>query len=142
MSANRYNFRAWDGDMKMMVGGPTGTYPDWDHYISFAFGNVYEFDNDFLTRKSNQVQMQSTGFEDVNDVEIFEGDIIKSISFSNYLHQRGAIDIFTVRHFAGNSCLCYKDSESGVPMFPFNVTHSIEVIGNIYENPELIKEDQ
>lgn len=83
------------------------------------------------------ILMQSTGLKDKNGVEIFEGDIVK---VSNHPFQKNdngiGIEIngnyvigwseYSLSWLAGNLILA--------ELKPF-----IEVIGNIYENPELLE---
>ncbi len=83
---------------------------------------------------------QFTGLLDKNGAEIYEGDIIKTTALFNDCNQKGAIDYFTVISFMGNYCLARHGSEAGSPMYPACLKSSIEVIGNIHENPELLKE--
>ena len=76
---------------------------------------------------------------DKNGKEIYEGDFIKTIALDNDNHQRGAITTFIIRWWMGNSCLCFFGAESGIPIYPYNVNHTIEIIGNLDETPELLK---
>ena len=78
--------------------------------------------------------MQYTGQMDVNREEIYEGDIF----IVRNLHNRRFKVIYDgtrfigVNHDGGWICYvdsCYKDGSS-----------RLEIIGNIYENPELLKE--
>ena len=57
------------------------------------------------------------------------GDEVVATATSNDHNQRGAIDTLIAKMFMGNCCLGYKDTISGVPIYPFNVSHTIEIIG-------------
>ncbi len=72
--------------------------------------------------------MQLTGLKDKNGVEIYEGDIVKA---SN--------ETFIIKHWMGNFCMCSGSDATGFPIYPYNVTGIVEVIGNIHENPELLE---
>lgn len=133
MKANRFNFRAWHPKNKTMV--------------TFYFEDLHDDANcmrHFGLLASDKhpagkgLLMQSTGLTDKNGVEIFEGDVLITVALSNDHGQRGATTTCTVRAFMGNSCLCLGFEEMGVPIFPFNVDHTIQILGNIHENPELV----
>ena len=81
-----------------------------------------------ISQKECFTFMQFTGFKDKNGVEIYEGDIIKG------LHDFGMV--FEERM----TSVHYDDDFCGYPVFTYWLRKTIEVIGNIYENPELIKE--
>lgn len=75
--------------------------------------------------------MQFTGLKDINGVEIYEGDIVNhngiGIGFVEYKERQAAFKII----FSGTTRKWFVDMldrEYGL----------LEVIGNIYENPELI----
>lgn len=74
---------------------------------------------------------QYTGATDKNDMKIFEGDIIKYIRL---------YDIGCYPHSeAEKSVVKYNNSYTGFYPICVSGTKNYEVIGNIYDNPELLK---
>lgn len=105
------------------------------------FNGEFDFIGDGITFKRNADDvelMQSTGLKDKNGKEIFEGDIITngkdvmSIKRHNtlgfYVEQKGEVQFIA----------------DGMDLEEFEedakeIADSIEIIGNIYENPELLE---
>lgn len=122
-------FRAWDGekmdrcwkDGRLVIDASTGEaqkigYGSAPFNISIPHG---------LTL------MQYTGLKDRNGVEIYEGDILSSPS----------MPISPVEFQRGSFNAVYADGshdEWEAPLWRY----SVEVIGNIYENPELLEANQ
>lgn len=113
-------FRAWDG-LRMTTSG-----------IQFSATTG------ILAMIKDMPIMQFTGLKDKNGVEIYEGDIVKHVI-------REPHEWFGLHEVVWDSArFCLK---GGNPhglrcneifnWYPMNV----EVIGNIYEQPELLKED-
>ena len=69
----------------------------------------------------NQILMQYTGLKDKNGKEIYEGDIVRQ-KFMEF--ETGEVTIESTRGTVVGSS----------PIWP----HDCQVIGNIYENPELL----
>lgn len=82
---------------------------------------------DLLTSDENsEIFMQYTGLKDKNDKEIYEGDIVRdSRSNDIYIIEWGKYGFIQKEYDEPDTLLEYPEY--------------CEVIGNIYENPELLK---
>lgn len=113
-------FRTWEPDKKRM------TYLE-NEYVSEAL---------HYNERGTHILQQYTGVKDPNDKEIYEGDIVS-------LYGREIARIQWARAYSGFQwCTVDKNGEPtdyygglGTGMGDISVW---EVIGNIYENPELI----
>lgn len=83
--------------------------------------------------------MQSTGLFDKNGNEIFEGDIVKFSNCDDYVY---VTPVVWDKNYA-----CFGVSFSDGYPIPFDYLEEfytelkdVEVVGNIYENPELLGE--
>jgi uncharacterized phage protein (TIGR01671 family) len=120
-------FRAWDTQFKMMS-------PPID---IFNHGEEFFFFKGIGTRSVNHFRliiMQYTGLKDKNGKEIYEGDVCKLL---NQFHLN---EIYSVKFIGGSFCLS-NELEPYIPFFAYDKDKIdyMEVIGNIYENPELLE---
>jgi len=121
----KIKFRAWDEALKKM---------DYSRLNAITFdGRIFYGNADFTDYK--YIIMQYTGLKDRNDVEIFEGDIVKTASGDiqevGYYHEG-----FEGGSFIGFMCKSKKKLDF------MAMSSKDEVIGNIHENPELLKVPQ
>jgi hypothetical protein len=77
---------------------------------------------------------QYTGLKDKNDTKIFEGDILHCIA---WLDSANMVVIYERAEFRLVLCERYKTYTTGMGYKYFGCLDT-EVIGNIYDNPELI----
>ena len=125
------NFRAWTEEGKVMY---YDVYPFKDDTLLLSYDEI-AFDE---VPASDFILMQSTGLLDKNGNEIFEGDVVKYEVGMNTYTEEVAYD----KNFAGFGV---KDAKANV-VFTFGEIAedigliSLEVIGDIYNNPGLLGE--
>ncbi|MDO4720942.1 MAG: YopX family protein [Peptostreptococcaceae bacterium] len=88
--------------------------------------------------KMSEIELiQYTGLKDRNGQEICEGDVLKAIDIE-------LEDGFFIGGFAGYvewdaPAFVFKSGRNGEYADPLNHTDEFDVIGNIFENPELLR---
>ena len=127
-------FRAWDSVEKKFV----------EHFFITDNSLICNMEKPTSDRKlpipiekSELILMQSTGLEDKNGKEIFEGDIL----CDEGIEQESEFVYVTVSYREG-MWVCDQITDElcgyGGALNEFNNDYSI--IGNIYENPELLED--
>ena len=115
MMTRQLKFRAWDGFNKKM---------------SFFTMNDLCIWEDSNPEKPSALDewTQYTGLHDKNGKEIYEGDIIGKWDKA----------LWEVGFNEGRFCFIYNDGRKAFSMSK-SVLRNKEIIGNIYENPDLLK---
>ena len=116
-------FRAWDYDTNTMI------YPDSELETIFCFDKVglSVYHNNGQEMSSFEL-MQYTGLKDRNGKEIYEGDIVR------YFKDELGIVKFVAGSFIIDGNTCYESF--------LELGGKIAIVGNIYENPDLLEEEQ
>ena len=118
-------FRAWHNKGKAMI--------DWEMMMDPEYNeNINRFLYDNFREDGLDVElMQYTGLKDKNDKEIYESDVIKSERTKLYY-------VIKMDEAAARWVAVCTDKEKDYCLGTHGWNEA-EIIGNIYENPELIK---
>lgn len=125
MSNRTYKFRAWDKKDEVMVAFDHSDFAVVSERVrNYALG--YDSEGNYR-RQDNITYMQYTGLKDCNGVEIYEGDLIRQNG------SRGRP--FEVKWGEENCGCC----EAIIGYIDTTRETGYEVIGNVYEHPELLE---
>ena len=117
-------FRVWDNDLEIM------SYSDTDIFITFSDDGIcigYEIDDEI----DDYDLMQYIGLKDKNGREIYEGDIVE------YKNEYHVIEWDDCKFMAkGFYCSSQDTPDDFFSEFAYT---NCKVIGNIYENSELLE---
>lgn len=121
----------------------------------WEYGNLEVFSDDvafirynaeYFNRVIPETVGQFTGLEDRNGVKIFEGDVVKGTAYS--AEWRGVIvwiaeiASFGVRYIHRGDPTAWENSSILRALKHRKDEFSAEVIGNIYDNPELLQQNK
>ena len=127
-------FRAWHKRDKVMW-EPTLVTCGSDSGAVYSYPKAKKEDNvPYFPRECEL--MQYTGMKDKNGKEIYEGDIVEVFNRGKWIVGYSG-DMFTLRKTI-EAKKCYSLT-SFVSDYDKDMRLSYEIIGNIYQNPELIK---
>ena len=131
----KIKFRAWDKAKQMW-----SNYKSYDGTLYFMDKNLGCWYGSYHERYKDFDLMQYTGIKDINNVEIFEGDIVEVYK------ERINFKDTTIVKFDENRAsfvLVSQDNDNGylsydISYYNYNEVY-YKVIGNIYENKDLLK---
>jgi len=117
-------FRAWDKRQKRMI----------PPYLLCNLTGDMEQENEYI------IFMEYTGLKDRNGKEVYEGDIVRAFKETDYRIKRWEEYYFIVKW---DECGYWKfmriDMKDWCHAGYLSDLNYIEIIGNIYENQELLK---
>jgi len=114
MQSRLIKFRVWDFYQKKFI-------------LDIEPGPVRGFN----TKTGNFCYQQYTGLQDKNGRDIYEGDILTFMRFKTQIYW---FDGFIM------SLKTLTDARFGYPKLSFGLAKSEAILGNIFENPELLEE--
>lgn len=126
-------FRAWNrNDRKMYTPDSKGIIIEINGYNQFWIKDTKHLQEWFLGNNLDSNLMQFIGRQDVNGKDIYEGDIVEC----EYFRTKTINEVKWNMHIVGFDPFCVPCDYDEV----YYDEDAIKVIGNIYENPELLED--
>ena len=128
-------FRAWDKKHKQMIKIISLNW--YEHIIDYNVVGIFPNTESVARFWDETIVMQSTGLKDKNDVEIYDGDIVVNHVGDVWviIYFRGAFRYYPIESFSKEEEKQFETDNIG----NFD-TEAFEVLGNVYENSELLEE--
>ena len=126
-------YRVWDKELQTMLDVSLI-----DFKKGVLVGEHWEFGETNFISFDEIVLMQSTGLFDKNDKEIFEGDIVRQVRTQPTTENEVIIGVVTMLEGAW---LIMNDCEQ-LASYLWSETDENEIIGNIYENKDILEDKE
>ena len=129
-------FRAWHNELGRMM----SISDMWFNVDSLGeIGLNDTIMNDYISVSPDEIElMQSTGLFDKKGVEIFEGDVVRQVRTQPTKENETITGVVTMLEGAWSIVNDNKQLASVL----WSETAENEIIGNIYENPELLEVEE
>ena len=116
-------FRVWDNERNAMFNSKSVDIDFFEGKIEITSDTI-RYDEVYTDEIKDFELMQYVGCKDKNNKEIYEGDIVKTKEhIGQIIYSKG---------------MFFIDVKGDFYLPIYNVSEFIEVIGNIYENPDLL----
>ena len=116
-------FRVWDNERNAMFNSKSVDIDFFEGKIEITSDTI-RYDEVYTDEIKDFELMQYVGCKDKNNKEIYEGDIVKTKEhIGQVIYSKG---------------MFFIDVKGDFYLPIYNVSEFMEVIGNIYENPELL----
>lgn len=133
-------FRAWDKTQEIMRTIEELDFRNKDVCLSMSVGEQGKF---YYTNISNVEIMQKLSLKDFDGNHIYEGDILEKVAFNGQEYMLEGVVVWDCDGFSLKTTQHHDQSKiGGIYSLPYAKQRQIDmpkVIGNIYENPELLK---
>ncbi|GEQ04546.1 hypothetical protein EKQ61_01465 [Staphylococcus gallinarum] len=126
-------FREWDAEREDIMPGKGMSYgirEDYDDSFSIRFDHMEDLDIINKNGSIDRTVMMSTGLKDKHGKEIYDKDIVQD-SYG---------DVYLIKWLDGGFVLT-EFYNGGYDHYIINDSKSLEIIGDIYQYPHLLRSD-